>query len=407
MKSNIINKLLPIFAIFYIFFVTFGLSIVNIALAIILGLCLIDFKVSKDVLIDDLKRNKLVYLLIFFSAVYQILIAALTNDLGDRRIGYLVLQVLSIVVLFRIANLKFLLNTYLLALTCLVVLGCFNMYQYYISTDVFNMNGGGHINKILVVARPYLGFILNIGILCSLFLFKHTSAKFRYIYAVLPILYIIYMIIISIRIQLLSLFFIAIIYFLFYYRLTILKKIAAIGLILMGFIGLMTLSSNLQERFAIASLKEKNVIEALSHKEPRVTIWGCTFNIINQYDFNPVFGIGNMQKLENKLVDCYDLKTINNPMRDYFLHDRFNTHNQFLEYYVLSGVLGLLLLVGIFSSLFYKVRRYFIPVGMLLVTFNFFLVENLFDRQIGTYYFTFTLLLILRIYYYQNTLKLK
>lgn len=402
MFSKTVDKSIVVVSVIYLIFLTFGISITNIALAVLIGLCLIDFNVSKAALLERIKYNRLIYSLFFISMMYQFIIAFFAEDLGDRRIGYLCLQFLSLLVLFRINNVRFILNTYLIALSALMLLGCFNMYNYYISTNIFNMNAGGHINKILVVARPYLGFILNIGILGSLFLFKQTKEKFRYIYVVLPILYIIYMIIISIRIQLLSLFFIAIIYFLFYYRITILKKIAAISLILMGFICLMTLSSNLQERFAITSLKEKNVVEALSYKEPRVTIWGCTFSIINQCDFNPFFGIGNMQKLENKLVECYEVKTINNPMRDYFLHDRFNTHNQFLEYYVLSGVFGLLILVGIFGFLFYKVRKYFIPFGMLLVTFNFFLVENLFDRQIGTYYFTFVINLVLMLVYFYN-----
>lgn len=389
----------------YIVFLTFGLSIVNIALIALILLYIVDFSRSKYLIIDKINKNKKIYFLFIFSALFQIVIAFLANDISDRRVGYLGLQLLAIVVLLRVENIKIILNTFLLSLVGLIVLGSFNLVEYYLSTGEFNMRGGGHINKLLIIARPYLGFLLSIGIFVSLYLFRIVQEKYKIVYALLPILFIIYLGIISNRIQVLSLLFIAIFYFIFYLRVSILKKVVAISSLIILLIGSLQFNSNLKDRFGLSSLSNNklSLIESFSHIEPRVTIWKCTFGIINEDNFNHLKGIGNMEVLLSKLEICYDVSTVNNPMRGYFLSDTFNTHNQFLEYYVLSGIVGFLILGAVFILLFIKVKKYFIPTALLVTLFNFCFVENLFDRQIGSYFFGFTIFLILLIH--SNNIK--
>lgn len=394
------DKVFTIISSIYIVFLTFGLSIVNIALIALILLYIIDFKKTKSLMIAKLKQHKTIYLLFLASALFQIIIAFFANDLGDRRIGYLGLQLFAIIILLRTENIKVILNTFLISLVCLVLVGSFNLLNYYLSTGEFNMKGGGHINKLLVVARPYLGFLLSIGTFVSLYLFKEIKAKYRAIYILLPVFFIIYLGVISNRIQILSLLLITILYFVFYLRVSILKKVTAISSMIVVLAIALQFNSNLKERFGLSGISKDNLslIDRLSHIEPRVTIWKCTFGIIREDSFNHLKGIGNMEVLLSKLGVCYDVSTIDNPMRGYFLSDLFNTHNQFLEYYVLSGLIGFLILASVFIVLFRNVKNQFIPTAMLVTLFNFCFVDNLFDRQIGSYFFGFTIFLILLIY---------
>ncbi len=396
-KRNI-NKVIALFAVLYIVFLTFGLSIVNIALIALFLIYILDFKTTRIVYKEKFKQNKFIYLSFLISAIYQIVIAFLADDLSDRRVGYLGLQLAAIIILLRIDNLKFLLNVFLASLVSLVLLGSYNLFEYYITTGEFNMKGGGHINKLLVVARPYLGFLLSLGTFISIYLFNQVKSNFRIIYCLLPVLFLVYLGIIANRIQIISLLLISLIYLVFYAKVSIFKKVLFFSSLAIIVITTFQLNSNLKDRFGFSNSNEEiSLIERLSHIEPRVTIWKCTIGIIQEDNFSHLKGIGNMEVLLGKLGVCYDVSTIDNPMRGYFLSDLFNTHNQFLEYYVLSGIIGFILLCIAFILVFWKAKKSFVPLALFISLMNFCIVENLFDRQIGSYFFGFTIFLIIAI----------
>ncbi|MBN8105843.1 hypothetical protein, partial [Vibrio vulnificus] len=75
----------------------------------------------------------------------------------------------------------------------------------------------------------------------------------------------------------------------------------------------------------------------------------------------------------------------------------FNTHNQFVEYYLLSGIIGLSLFLSLFFNIGIVIRRNFHSIALLVCLFNFCLVENLMDRQLGAYLIGLTLFLALKI----------
>lgn len=401
MLSKVQKFIYPFSVILFISFLLFGFKIVNIALILLIVASFLNINEGWEDLKSYYKANSVIICFIIILILYQFGRASFSDDLSDKRIGFLGLLFVSFFVLFRIRDFNKLFNVVILVVSCLVVSGSYNIYQYYITSEEFNMSVGGHINPMLIVARPYLGYILNIAIILSFYMFSKIKSKVIYIYLGLALLYICYMMFIAIRIQLVSLACIGVIYFVFYNKMKLLYKIGLIVILGLSSITLLFISPTLKDRFEISTLMSANVIDGLAEKEPRIVIWRCSKGISEEASFNPLFGVGKKEIINTKLLRCYEEKTINNPMRQYFLDAQFGTHNLFIEFYLLSGIIGLVLLLGLFLYLGVKVRGNFFAFAMVVVLFNFCLVENLLDGQLGAYLFGFTLFLIVL----QNKIK--
>ena len=127
--------------------------------------------------------------------------------------------------------------------------------------------------------------------------------------------------------------------------------------------------------------------------EYRFLIWKCAYKI-SQNSSNSFFGIG-FKKTNKQLLICYeneikDLKTKQN-----FISKKFNTHNQYFDFYLSEGILGLILFLGVLIALFMQYRKQFFPTALLVSILIFGLTENFFHRQIGAYYFGFILVMLL------------
>ncbi|MGG5506658.1 MULTISPECIES: O-antigen ligase family protein [unclassified Myroides] len=402
MKEKGITIIKHVLLVTYVGFLVFDFKIINLALVALLLFFLFSFKENKAQLYTNWKENRFVYGTLLTLIGFQLIHGALFADLSEKRFGFLAILFASSTILLWIKDIRIILYCYLSCLLLLVVTGSFNLLQYYLTTDYFTINKGGHIDTLLVVARPYVGFMLNIGILISLFLSRRQN-KHKVFYILLSLFFFAYLAFIGNRIQIVSLILVALLYGIFYMKTSGIKKV--IGLL--GFssviVLLFTFTPTLKERFELNSLTTlDNLVWRLEQKEPRVLIWKCAFSFTTEETFNPLYGLGRVQTLDDKLAQCYEDNTHGNPMRDYFLEALFNTHNQFIEYYVLTGVIGVGLLLLLFGSLLAKVKRFFIPVALTCSLFNFCFVENLFNRQLGVYLFGFVLTLILLLYKQQQ-----
>lgn len=402
MLSRIYSYIYQFSVFIFIFFLLFDFKIVNIGLILLLVTSFLNVKEGWKELKNYSIENRNIVILLFILVFYQLIRAFFGDDLGDKRIGLLGLLIASFFGLFWVKNIKKFFCSILFILILLVGVGLVNIYQYFLKSDEFNMTGGGHIDSILIVARPYLGFMLNIGIILSLYMFSKIKNKTRYVYVGIALLFIIYMIFIAIRIQLVSLACIGVIYFIFYNKIRFAYKLGLLTLLICLCIGLILVTPTLKSRFEVETLVGANVIDKLAEKEPRIVIWRCSNIIAKEEGFNPIVGVGNIDIIDNKLAQCYDDTTHDNKMRQYFLDALFNTHNQFIEYYLLSGVIGVLLLFGLFVRTALVVRKNFFAIGLLFCLFNFCFVENLLDRQLGAYLFGFTLYLIVSINFFDK-----
>ena len=118
--------------------------------------------------------------------------------------------------------------------------------------------------------------------------------------------------------------------------------------------------------------------------EPRMVIWDCALNIA-QAESVSLRGNGFTQTNKDMLA-CYE-SDIDNPIKKaWFLTKKYNVHNQFLDLYLGSGVLAMLLFVAGFVLCFIRQRKSLYPSALLMATAIFLMAENMFHRQIGAYY---------------------
>jgi len=127
--------------------------------------------------------------------------------------------------------------------------------------------------------------------------------------------------------------------------------------------------------------------------EPRTIIWNCALKISELNDtFVKGLGFANTNE---ELVNCYQDTIDDEDKRAWLVATKYNTHNQFLDIFLATGLLGTILFVGFIVFVFLRNKRQFFPTALLGSFVLFLLVENLFHRQIGAYYVGFVLILLL------------
>jgi O-antigen ligase len=381
----------------YIFFLVFGFKIINIALIALILFVLLDWKRTKKNIYTYLRSYKIAYAVIGIFLGYQFLHGLFFQELGEKRFGLLGLVALSSIVLSWFSDIRILLKIYLSVLTVLAVRGMANVTNYYFDSINFNMVEGGHINGLLLVSRPYLGFLLALGILFCAYLIRFSYGKIKWFYCGLSFFYIVYLIIIGNRIQLVSLVFVLLIYILIYLKTNWKYKTLGLLAVCLSILSVFYFSTTLKKRFELSSFNQSEIIEKLKEQEPRIIIWSCAKELAKERDFNKLIGLGKEKLLQAKMADCYDVKTKNNRLREYFMKSLFGTHNQFIEYYLLTGFFGFLAFAGVFFYFWKILKKEFIPMAMLILLFNFCMVENLMNVQLGSYLFGFVIWLCLSI----------
>jgi len=172
------------------------------------------------------------------------------------------------------------------------------------------------------------------------------------------------------------------------------RRTIAIGTIVLitgyGFLNFKTIYQH-----TIAPQKNLSIIEYNESTIPlgyRSQIWDCALKISKESS-NLLFGIG-FRETTNRLVLCYTNEIKDEATKQNFISNRFNTHNQFMDFYISSGLISLLLFLGVLGTLFIQNRKQFFPIALLIAILLFGIVENFFHRQIGAYYFGFILAIL-------------
>ena len=140
-------------------------------------------------------------------------------------------------------------------------------------------------------------------------------------------------------------------------------------------------------------ISEVNYTESTIPLNYRALVWECSSKIANG-NTSKFFGIG-FRETSNKLVNCYENEIKDLATKQNFINKRFNTHNQYLDFYISSGLISLVLFLGILVILLFKHYKHFFPTALVLTFILFGLVENYFHRQVGAYYLGFVLVILL------------
>jgi O-antigen ligase len=158
-------------------------------------------------------------------------------------------------------------------------------------------------------------------------------------------------------------------------------------------------------------LNIKSDTSEISHSESnlkiryRMIIWECAA-LISKENPNIFFGIG-FKETNNKLISCYKKNIEDKFTKQFLISKKFNTHNQYVDLFLSSGLVSLLLFLGILLFLFSKHHKDFFHTALLLIIFLFGMAENYFHRQVGVYYFGFILAMLLynNLYDSKNIIK--
>jgi O-antigen ligase len=270
-----------------------------------------------------------------------------------------------------------------------IVIALFNTIIYFIKHKNIPFENGEVVNKILVIDRPYLGFFSLIAIIMCFYLIKQMP-KYKLGLLVISFALFVFIILIVARLSLITFFALGLIYLLFYSKFSIFKKIILVVSIISIIFVILFSYKNMTNRFFT-----NTSIERIKLYDPRVDIWDCAYRITQENDFNFILGCKSHQFISNKLVDCYKTKSENDlQRRQWFIDTRFNTHNQFIDFYLAGGLIALVLFLYFIFEIVKTSRNnfYFFSLVISLVLFLFF--ENVFQRQLGCYLIGIILTLI-------------
>ena len=307
-----------------------------------------------------------------------------------KKIASAILLVVLYIPLEKTENLQ---KTIIISVLVCILISLYNMYWFYLQEGVFNFSAGLAIKDVLIIDRLYLGFLCIISIIASMVLIGKKYSKYNTWYFTNIVLCIGFVLLISSRVAiilLLALFFLKIFYakkkkqyLFFFFGIAI--------LIITAF----SLNKNLMERFFYTQTKDKtqNYIELFARWEPRVVIWECNYRIAKDKEYLTK-GLG-FYHVKDLLVDCYKDVVKREKRQIFFIESRYNSHSQFADFLLSTGIIGVLLFLGIFITLIRKRRRDFFSTGLIISLFFFAIIESFFHRQLGAYYFSIIVIFLL------------
>lgn len=334
----------------------FSKAIPNIILAILSVWTIIDFK-NNLILKTKVTFSSTIILLILliFLALKSILFNTMVYDLKVYR-GIFLLFWLAIV-FQKITDFKTLKLVLLWGINAAILCSVFLISLFYLKNHTLPFSNTAEVNELLILERPYIGFITILGFFLSIEK-AIFSSRFNRLWVVNTILLFLFILLISARISIITLFVLSIVYLLFYAKISWAKK----GMFLISFVvffGLIVLTNkNISERFFVKSNLEES-LKVASDYEPRIVIWNCAYSMKQKADYNPLIGFDGYKIISNNFLECYANTIENLSKKEYFLAEKFNSHNQFIDFYLIGGLIGLGLFAAFFIKLFIEVRKNF------------------------------------------------
>lgn len=273
----------------------------------------------------------------------------------------------------------------------------FSVYNFVLITDAtgsFALGESPQVVESLLIDRLYLGLLSTFSILISFQAIQKKYHPNNNYYLANIFVNALFIILIASKIAVISLFVLLLIRQ-FYGKQKIWKGIIAfvsLGMVVALFF-LLKNENNFQTAENETQKTPPEFIENSLTYELRAVVWHCAVNIINNDGFS-ITGYG-FNTTKDKLVSCYDSQILDPNKKERFVSERYNTHNQFLDFFLSAGFIAFLIFLIFIGSSFVTVRKQFFPTAMLAILVMYCLIENLFHRQIGAYYVGFILIVLL------------
>ncbi len=258
----------------------------------------------------------------------------------------------------------------------------------------FQLLDSGNLIEAMLVDRLYLGLLCVLSIVASNSLLKNKYHPNNGYYVVAIILNVLFILLIVSRIAIIALIVLFVLGF-FYKRSRGMQLVFVVATLFLGLVLVFILNNDFRKKilYTPTNTQSKGLVANTLEMEPRTIIWNCALSIseINNELWKGL-GFVNTNK---ELINCYQDSIEDEQKRAWLVAKKYNTHNQFLDIYLATGIIGIVLFIGFILFVFLRNKRQFFPTALLVILVLFLLVENLFHRQIGAYYFGFVLIMLL------------
>ena len=376
---------------FYIPFIPLAHAVSSIIMGCILVLAffIVDKKQLKKMLS---KKAYIIYVVFFlvigFASVYEGTFIADFSEL--RKIGQIGLLVILFSFIKSQASLK---NAFIAGTILSSGITLIRILLYILETGSLVFYKGEIVAELMMTPRLYLGVFSVISfIFCAELYFLITNKKYKTIYlsAAGFLLLSIFLIASRSAIILVLIALTSILWKTLESKKRNRALLTVMAVALLAFLG----SYNLSQRFLyIEDDFRESYIEKVKTHEPRYLIWKSALTIFNESE-NKISGLGfgKTQELLRK-----EYKQINpERKRNWFLDRDFNTHNQYLDLLISTGILGLVLFLVFLGILAIKAKDSIYNLNLLIVLILFMCIENSFHRTFGVFVFALILAIILK-----------
>ncbi len=363
------------------------------ALPNIISICMfLILLIAKETSYKNFIKESFIKPLILFLAYIILLSLFNLSTLKDYSEILNIIHLISLIFIFyNIKNKKYLINFFVLgvAISSLITIYKILLLNQNLHSLVL---AGAVVEEVFVTQRLYLGlFILISLIFCVDRLFK-SNKKTNIIFNLTLIVFFSSLIFIFSSRSSIIIFLVVFLTLLIYKRRFFLKQkvyLATFCFILS--VSIIVSWNTLEKRFLYSDDREsKDLISKIVKHEPRFLIWKFSFEIFSE-NKNYLLGLGNKQT-QDLLIGKYS-KMENKKRSSWFIEREFNTHNQFLDFALNYGLIGLILFANLFIKLFFSFKKNIFAVSLILTLLIFTSLENALNRQIGIYLFAFLIII--------------
>lgn len=387
MKSHFtLNNIAEYLLYLTVFCLPFSMGIPNI----LLGLCVLIFiiKAFKKQEFVFNKTLKIIVVLIAYLALNFTLKGELSSN--TSMLGRLLIVPAFLVLLLQ-GSIENILKVFRLSYVVLTLFVLIKIILYYVNYGDLNFSTVKEFHTLLFIDRPYFGFVSLIGIILNLRdLIQHK--KHKYLIYTVTIISILLIYIIAARLTIITTFILLFIFIFKKIQISVFKKMIVLGSLSIIFFASLILNKNFINRLVV----NQGVTSFIDY-EPRFVIWPCTSNLLAENTTNVIVGSGGFSETQQELCNCYEKTIDNESKKDWYLERKFNTHNQFLGFLLVGGVIGLLIFFYLLYQLFQTSYKNIYLFSIWLSFVLFLILENIFYRQFGCYLIAIIILFLTQV----------
>ena len=355
----------------------------------ILLVAIFPFVANKKDIINLFTKKPIVWFVIFLSFILikSILVGQFLEDLFVIKKMFQVLLILILSSGLKVGGLEWLKSGIILGSFIAIFYSLVKITFLIINTASFNFAKGPVINETLPVQRLYLGLLCTISLILVL---ERFFKKRRKTYLILALTFTVFVFLIAARIAMLSA--IVIIIYYSFIKLRSIQRYFALFLILAVTSTAIFSNDNLSKRVLhLDDNLRESYIDKIAMHEPRFLIWKYSYEVSK--NTNTILGNGFRLTQEKLLTSYRQIPQLKK--REWFISERFNSHNQYIDIFLSQGLLGFIIFLIFLFQLFISAKKSPTKTLLLISSLLFMLIYNNFHRLIGVFIFSILIVFIL------------